>query len=321
MGVKKTEPVVNAPAEFKRISYYDDRYYKIDITPPPKKAKGKKGKKKKKIAKIISRIFQFLPSVTTILDIVNKPYLNNWKATVGLKESSRISSEALKRGSNVHAGSEVLANEGLCLFRGEEQYINYDEVARLERQFGQVYVVTDQVVYLQINRVYQFMQTLGLIIHEVEKTVYSLIHGYAGTLDLVAEVPKEGDYPIGGSKPVHLKAGKYIMDYKTGKSADSPDYLRQLSAYYIAYMELNPDEELEGAILVHTNSRTKTGIVGLNCIVLDIDTLESLFEEFLTIKAVYMLENPTPAYKELDFPEFLTLVDKDPYQLELTGEE
>ncbi len=60
-------------------------------------------------------------------------------------------------------------------------------------------------------------------IHEVEFTVHSMEHGYAGTMDLLATF-RGDEYPS-------------IIDLKTSNSVSS-DWPLQLSAYRIAYQEM-----------------------------------------------------------------------------------
>lgn len=50
-----------------------------------------------------------LPSVTTILRVLDKPGLNNWRARVGHEEADRVSSEALDIGSETHRMCEEYA--------------------------------------------------------------------------------------------------------------------------------------------------------------------------------------------------------------------
>jgi len=59
------------------------------------------------------------PSVTTVLDIRNKPELNEWKLRVGAEEAWRRTSEATDRGTLIHQGIEDFLNNRSVWFGGE----------------------------------------------------------------------------------------------------------------------------------------------------------------------------------------------------------
>jgi hypothetical protein len=98
--------------------------------------------------------------------------------------------------------------------------------------------IADDLEESVINGINAFLEWVSS--HDVkfihsEKLVYSKQHGYVGTADAIAEVDGR----------------KLLIDYKTGKSGDYPEYKFQVAGYRQAYEEENG--ELEGALILHFN--------------------------------------------------------------------
>ena len=75
---------------------------------------------------------QMLPSVTSIIEMTKtdreKESLASWKQRVGEKESAVISSEAAKRGSEMHSNIEqfLLGKDNLNLFEDKKENQNLE---------------------------------------------------------------------------------------------------------------------------------------------------------------------------------------------------
>lgn len=98
----------------------------------------------------------------------------------------------------------------------------------------------------------------------MERIVWDLDTWDAGTIDHVYEI-QEGVYAINGKNPIHLDAGIYIGDLKTG-SIVSDDVWLQIAPYAYMYEKIT-GQRIAGALITHTQARTKTGIPGLSTMV------------------------------------------------------
>lgn len=141
------------------------------------------------------------PSVTTILSVISKPGLTNWKVKLGKEESEKISGEAADIGSSVHKAIE-------CYNKGKAFPMPADK----EQQ---------QIIRRAVRDYKKWVRETRFQPLESELVVYSNQYQYAGTLDCVGS--------IGNSLAV--------CDYKTSKGI-WPEHKLQLAAYGHAYWEM-----------------------------------------------------------------------------------
>lgn len=138
------------------------------------------------------------PSVTTILQVINKPALLNWAAKNGPAGMARIKQESADFGTTVHRYiSEILDGKAVDLDALDP------EIAGCVRSFQE----------------WARLVSLQPII--TEQTIHSKTHGYAGTLDffgLVYGVPT-------------------LIDWKTS-SGIYPEMELQVAAYSFALDEM-----------------------------------------------------------------------------------
>lgn len=105
-----------------------------------------------------------LPSVTTVLDILDKGVgLQKWIANLGWEESRRIFKASGERGGRVHAEIQVALAEHIDAVSGVEEDVGYLEGFNAFQ--------------------YQVLSKLTIEKQESEKTVACKTCGYAGTLD------------------------------------------------------------------------------------------------------------------------------------------
>lgn len=165
---------------------------------------------------------KWLPSVTTIIDVAypKSPFLLEWQLQKGKEEAERIVNEAAESGTKVHEACEQLIkgfgviSEGLSDKEAKcvQGFVKWCEKA------NPVFIATEHKVYCD------------------EK------NGYAGTVDIIAEV---------GGVP-------YIIDIKTSNSI-YPSHEVQVAAYAYAYSNfMTKNDSIKGAIL-HVNSKAKQG--------------------------------------------------------------
>lgn len=198
-----------------------------------------------------------VPSVTTALDVLDKPALKWWAFRVGLQavqalwesgdfptptddyelldlagelerviverqlSPNHVTSKAQDRGVNVHSALEGWA---------------VDQTFRADPDFYQPH----ERGY--INGLNQFLEDIGQVEEvQAELMVGSLVHGFAGRFDLRLIIPNEIElvtrvYPKRAAKRETIPAGTYILDLKTSSGCFSSHSI-QLAAYEIASQE------------------------------------------------------------------------------------
>lgn len=142
------------------------------------------------------------PSVTTVVGMMNKDAIMEWRRRVGAEEANKISSKAASRGTRVHK---------IC-----EDYINNEDVYNMK------YSVIDLESFSRIKKVID-EKIDNVRLQEVR--LYSDYLEMAGTVDCVAEYD-----------------GKLsIIDFKTAMKPKEKSYITnyfcQASAYAIMYEE------------------------------------------------------------------------------------
>ena len=249
--------------EIKRVEYFDDRFYKVEE--------------------------KYYPSVTTILNVIDKPGLARWRGDVTNKEADRIMIEAQDKGSRIHYAWEVYCNGGSI------GYYKWQSEEKPECDFA----FTNQHEMVDLIKLIEFRKLLKPDILSSEATVYSDKHEYAGTIDNVFSIEKDVDLVNGRAKDT-IEKGLYIVDLKTGKTVSDEAYM-QLAAYAKAYEETGLGT-VKGAMILHTGSTTKTGIPGFSLKLRSKEKLEQDFNDFLNAKALWHRKNPNMQPKIFDFP-------------------
>ena len=192
-----------------------------------------------------------VPSVTTILGVVNKPALPRWaakmtaeyavssknswanlddRAAVELLKGSpwRSMNDAAEKGTSIHAIAEKL-------LRGE--------------QIDFIQPGTEHAC----QSVAEFIQALQPKPVAIEATVWSHKHKYAGTLDLIATIDNE----------------LWLIDWKSSKGVYA-DFALQLAAYAMADEIIYPDgssmpmPEINNAAIAHVPKEENWAFVPLN---------------------------------------------------------
>lgn len=134
---------------------------------------------------------QLYPSVTTILGIIRRPYLERWRGNLGNEEADRVLAEAGDIGTRVHDGCEAIN-------MGREWYATDAQTEAMIRAYEDWYKSTVKRVLV------------------AETPVICRTYRYAGRLDLLA-VLKGDKLPT-------------LIDIKTGNSVYQ-DVPLQLAAY------------------------------------------------------------------------------------------
>lgn len=141
------------------------------------------------------------PSITTVLGVLSKQGIAEWRARVGEEEANRISTQAARRGTNVHQMCEDYVNNEL----DKTKFLPHEKA-----MFNSIKTVLDE--------------SLGLV-YAQECPLYSDYLGIAGRVDCVAE----------------YNGRLSIIDYKTSSKLKKKEwignYFQQASAYCVMFEE------------------------------------------------------------------------------------
>jgi CRISPR/Cas system-associated exonuclease Cas4 (RecB family) len=156
------------------------------------------------------------PSITSVLSVLSKDGIIAWRKRVGEKEANRISTQAARRGTNVHQMCEDYLNNELDQksFLPHERDMFYPLQKALDKSIGTVYAQ--------------------------EAPLYSDYLGLAGRVDCVAE----------------WDGRLSIVDFKTSRKLKKKEwitnYFQQATAYAIMWEERTgiPIDKLVIAITV-----------------------------------------------------------------------
>jgi hypothetical protein len=184
-----------------------------------------------------------VPGVTTILgDGLAKPALINWAATTTagyavdhwdelaeLKPSERLKKLEKARYEDLDAAG----NKGTAVHKLAEKLVKGEQVNVPDELAG------------HIRSYVRFLDEEEPEAVIVEGVVMSHRHGYAGTLDLIADFPRRGQ--------------RLLADIKTARSGVFPDNALQLAGYrYADAILVNGQERpmlpVDGAVVVHVRA-------------------------------------------------------------------
>ena len=141
------------------------------------------------------------PSITTVLSVLSRQGIMEWRKRVGEKEANRISTQAARRGTNVHL---------MC-----EEYLN--------NEFDKTkYLPHEKQMFSGIRK--ELDKNIG-VVYAQESPLYSDYLGVAGRVDCVAE--HDGRLSI--------------IDFKTAGKLKKKEYIhgyfQQAAAYCIMWEE------------------------------------------------------------------------------------
>jgi hypothetical protein len=191
-----------------------------------------------------------LPSVTTILNCVGKPALINWAAKVeremAVEVSTQLYIDAIKAGKTltpVHwkmsletrMGTQKASQKQLTQAGdiGTEVHnlVEWTIRTQLSQKVGPSPKIRDAAQWAFMAWE-DWRKSVDLKPIAVEQVVYSKKHGYAGTLDLLAEV----------------NGVLTVIDWKTGKAVYSEAHL-QNAAYRQAIREMGHGDPQQGIVV------------------------------------------------------------------------
>ena len=273
--------------EIKMISWFNEHWYKVILL--------EEGKE----------VIRWIPSVTTKLGIVSQPFLAKWRGDIGNREADYRMREAQDKGSRIHHAWYTYTQKGTVLFNPfDKPLYSKEELDKIEKDSKNVSVLDDQEEMLAIWKLDKFVKIVKPTIERSEDIVYSLKNNDAGTLDNVFLINK-GEYPVNGSKPLKIEAGRYIVDLKTGNQVGESAF-RQVAAYAKCHEEMGLGT-IDGTIILHTNSKNKSGIEGFSTILRTKDQVEEDYKAYRLAASLWEIENKNASPKIFDLPSLIKM--------------
>jgi len=278
--------------EIKQVSYFDEHWYKIFLDDDKE---------------------DFYPSTTTKLSVIDKPGLLRWYSSLGEREARKRMNEAADRGSRIHHAAQTMAQGGCVVFNDLKHPV-YDgeEMFNLKKKYHDLYVLEHQDEMLDVWKIKQFFSIVKPIILGCETIVYTTKYREAGTIDLVIKLKEDGVFEgINGKDKLELSKGIWICDYKTGNIYD--EARMQLASYGYMLTERHEDtkKDFQGALILHTGSKTRTGIPGFSAVKITKEELAEDWKDYRHTAAMWERKNKNAMPRMLDFPSLLTLDNKE----------
>ena len=159
------------------------------------------------------------PSITTVLSILSKQGIMEWRRRVGAEVANAISTKAARRGTHVHSMCEDLLNNKLDL----KKFLPVDV---------EMFKTIELIIIEKIDK-----------IHAQEAALYSDYLGVAGRVDVIAE----------------WEGRLSVIDFKTSSKPKKKEwissYFQQTSAYAVMFEERTgiPVDQLVVLIAVDQN--------------------------------------------------------------------
>jgi hypothetical protein len=235
---------------------------------------------------------KWCPSVTTILNVLSKPGLDDWKTKMG--QYHKIYSSALAfRGTIVHHFCERLVYGDKVTKDDINLYIYNSNEHRWKMEFTQ-----DQLNYScrqMIKGFVKFWEEKNPTALAVEYPLYHESIPYAGRGDLVLE--------LNDKKGVKIRV---LMDIKTG--FENPQYTLQNSAYKKIWDTLFPRETIThvGNLYLNDRFRTERGVYKVKITKPNIEAFEDCYDLWKwnntpmnKTHPIPKLKNPPPELFEL----------------------
>ena len=278
------------------IEYFDDHWYQVTL----------------------DGVTHYLPSVTTKLGIIDKPFLARWRGDLGNREADQRMHEAGDRGKRIHWAYEIALKGGIVVYDPwQHPVITPEGIAELKVQHnGQVAVLHTQDEMVQVMKLQKQFEALKPMVIGIEEKVYDIPNRDAGTIDNLLYI-QEGEYLVSGSKPIHLEEGLYINDLKTGKNIDLA--WLQLSAYAQMWETMH-GIQVRGALITHTAATIKGGIQGLKTLVRNRETLLGRdYPDYRHAAALWERDHEDDRPETFQFPATIQLIKGDTHELRRDG--
>lgn len=272
----------------KMIQWFDEHFYKVTFEKDER------------------QFSEYIPSVTTKLGALAKPFLLQWYGDLGTREANFRKLEQAQRGTRIHYAWQMFTSQGAVIYQPfERPQFSQQEIQNLERKYdGNLAILFNQEEMYGMTKLQKFYYELSPSEVISEKMVYDLENKDAGTADNIFEI-KAGPYQINGKEPLVLPAGKYIIDVKTGNYIGKESKM-QVSAYAKCAnkMGLGP---IVGALIVHTQSKIRSGIPGLSTTYLNPQDIDQEYDDYRKVSDIWLREFGSIKPAVFEIPTIISL--------------
>lgn len=273
-----------ANLEPKQIQWYDERFYEFEFE---------------------EGVIKYIPSVTTKLGIINKPFLAKWRGDIGNELADLKMKQSQDRGSRIHSAWETMCKGGAVVFNPPRKPVyNQDDLKALQEKYERLYVIENQDEMHDVWKLQRFLEIVKPKILLSEAIVYDIENNDAGTMDNLLEI-EEGEYQVAGKTPIFIKGGVYVADLKTGKSIDRSAY-KQCACYAKCIVSMGVRESVDGTMILHTGSSTRTGIEGFTVHVRNKEDMEADYISYRKTSDLWEDENESFSPKVFSLPSLIT---------------
>ena len=257
----------NKLIEVKCIDWFDDHFYKIRYVNEAKQ-----------------EMEDYLPSVTTKLGALAKPFLMTWYGDIGTREAILRRDEAGERGTRVHYAWATYITGGVVIYNPPRTPLyTPEELAEIKAKYTSSWTLTDQGEMWDLMKLQKFVKVVKPKPVASEAILYDIENREAGTCDNIFDI-EEGEYLVSGSTPLKLPAGKYVIDLKTGKSIGEGNLQ---VACYAKMAKKSGYGEIKGTLILHTQSKNKNGIEGLGVSYQNEKQIEQNYQDYRDISKVW----------------------------------
>ena len=239
----------------------------------------------------------YVPSVTTVLNVLSKPGIADWKAKMG-QWHKVISSGKAFRGTMVHHFCEELIYGKTVT----EQDI-YDYIEKSNNNMWPLLWTAPALTYSTrqyLRGFIKFWKEWEPVPVAVEHPLYHEGIPYAGRTDMILMMKDKKDIPI-----------RCILDIKTGFA--SPYFVLQNTAYKNIWDAIYPDEPIThiGCLYLKDNFRTEKGMYNIKVEKPNLKAFESAFELWKWNNTSARGARPAPRFKDTPPKSFKLYEEKD----------
>lgn len=248
---------------------------------------------------------RWVPSVTTKLGIIDKPFLAKWRGDIGNREADTRLFESQQRGTRIHYAWSIYCLGGAVIYN-PWNHPNYTEkeIGDLKSQNKLYCVLNYQDEMYALIKLQKCVEIIKPKMLFSERTVYSLSNNDAGTVDNIWEI-KEGKYPVNGKTPLFIPGGRYVVDLKNGNQVSDEAYYQ--TAAYLKCCEEMGDPAYAGTLILHTSSKNRNGIEGFGCQLSLKEEVENHYKTYRLAASLWERKNPDFAPNVFSFPSLIKL--------------
>lgn len=277
------------PIKLELVEWFDDHFYKV-------KFQNEFG----------MEIEDFIPSVTTKLGAVAKPFLVQWYGDLGNREANIRKFEQAERGTRIHHAWNTYATGGVVIFNPPQKpNFTRDQVNELYTEYkDNVVVLSNQDEMYDMDKLKRWCDFVKPVFLGCEYTVCSLKNRDAGTVDNKIYT-EGGELPVNGRTLLEIPKGKYIVDLKTGNYVGKEAEM-QTAAYFKCDEEMTGTDDLMGVMILHTGSKVRSGIEGLSTTLLLRPDIEKQYRNYRLISQVWESQFGGLKPKVMQIPNLIT---------------